>query len=151
MVRTNEKMVRARKKSEIIESGKKVGYELVIKDKFWVMVICPICKARRDKLLQLPGITQEDKNFLLSINLKTALVFNNSRSINPKRYSKTYACQCGWRKFIAPAEEKPKCITHGCNATLPKGRKAYCYKCKPYKGRSKANQTDKEPGSKVTM
>lgn len=144
-LRTNEKMVEASKKSDIIKLATEAGYKLVTNNEFHVKAICPKCEEKGWEILQTSGITDGYVD-LPWVNFKTALTFKAGNGINQNKYIKIYACPCGWRKFISPSAEKPKCKTKGCKAILPEGRKQFCYKCRPPK-----QSKTKEVVSKVTM
>jgi hypothetical protein len=61
------------------------------------------------------------------------------------KYHTARACTCGYREFFGwgfdkktstnegkkPIQFVNKCVTNGCNNTLPPDRKSYCYTCRP--------------------
>ena len=131
-LKNNEKIVAASKNSDIKKLAHEAGYKLVTNNGYTVKAICPKCEEKGLAILQTAGITGNYVD-LPWVSFKTAFVFKADRGINTDKYTKIYACPCGWRKFVAMNPEKPKCHTKGCNAILPKDRTQFCYKCRPPK------------------
>ena len=135
---------------EIIKQARKNGYTQLLHNGYPVKVTCEECKKQADKTLK--------GKYPFWVQTRNAIIFNNDNFT-------IHACPCGHRvKFsknhtktqssnvaAVKIKEKTYCKTNGCNAILPKGRKSYCYKCRPPQKQSTKVTTEKEDKSSIKM
>jgi len=118
-------------KGEIISGAKKAGY---YQSKGGQLLVCPDCGA------------------------KQVIVFLGPKRNPEVKHDKIYACPCGWRRIFLKTQRKEPtkpttkriCKVDGCNVVLPAERKAYCYKCRPYKPKNSENKKEAESKSKAS-
>jgi len=76
---------------------------------------CPVCSNR------VPAHVSRSGKLYKRVAQNALIVEKGGESI--------LACPCGYRKRLVK-EDAPKCP---CGSVLPKGRKKYCYECRPPK------------------